>query len=177
MKIYTKTGDKGFTSLTGGKRVKKNDLLVEAYGTTDEANSMIGLALTDMKEPKLEKVKNMLIEVQHDLFHVGAELSTPEGEQVYWPLSNQQVSRLEEFIDELDREIPKLNQFILPGGSKPGATLHVARSVIRRAERLAININNEIVLSYLNRCSDFLFVAARWVNFSLQEVETPFTPI
>lgn len=176
MKIYTKTGDKGYTSLTGGKRVKKNDLSVEAYGTIDEANSMIGLAIAELKAFPSNKVEKMLLEVQRDLFHAGAEISTPEGEKVYWPLVSQQILTLEQYIDELDQEIPPLQQFILPGGSQPGAVLHVARSIVRRAERLVINSEKEMVISYLNRCSDFLFVAARWVNIHLQQPETPFTP-
>jgi len=176
MKIYTKTGDKGFTSLTGGARIKKNDSLVETYGTIDEANSMIGFALSQMRGSQLKKVENMLIQVQEDLFHVGSEISTPAGEKVYWPLKKQQIVHLEHFIDELDKEIPQLTQFILPGGSTPGAALHVARSIVRRAERLAVELDNGKVISYLNRCSDFLFVAARWVNFQLNQSEPAFKP-
>lgn len=176
MKIYTKTGDKGFTSLTGGKRVRKNDQMVEAYGTVDEANSMLGLAVSQIDNPNLEKAKSMLIEVQKDLFHVGAELSTPQDAKVYWPLHEEQVSKIEKYIDELDGELPELRNFILPGGSKAAATLHVTRSIIRRAERSAIDINKELVISYLNRCSDFLFVAARWINMQEREKEVDFIP-
>lgn len=176
MKIYTKTGDKGFTSLTGGTRVRKNNQMVEAYGTVDEANSMLGLAVARIDNPILDKVKSMLIEVQKDLFHVGAELSTPQDTKVYWPLHEEQVSKIEKYIDELDGELPELRNFILPGGTETAAVLHVTRSIIRRAERSAIDINNELVLSYLNRCSDFLFVAARWINMKEEEQELDFTP-
>jgi len=176
MKIYTKTGDKGFTSLTGGKRVRKDDQMVEAYGTVDEANSMLGLAISRIDDPNLEKVKSMLVEVQKDLFHVGAELSTPQDVKVYWPLSAEQVNKIEKYIDDLDGELPELRNFILPGGTEVAAVLHVARSIIRRAERSAIEINNEQVLSYLNRCSDFLFVAARWINLKEGEQELDFIP-
>lgn len=178
-KIYTKTGDKGTTSLTGGKRVKKNDLLVEAYGTIDEANSMIGLALAKIEhcslkdKSSLDKLKLMLIDVQSDLFHVGSEISTPSGEKVYWPLADAHVIRLEANIDQLNDELPALKEFILPGGSEVGATLHLARTIIRRAERKAVSIENEQALSYLNRCSDFLFIAARWINLQLKSIELP----
>ncbi|MFX0561277.1 cob(I)yrinic acid a,c-diamide adenosyltransferase [Tepidibacillus infernus] len=179
-KIYTKTGDQGYTSLTGGKRVKKNESMVEAYGTVDEANSMIGLALAKIDQNnELELLKNMLLNVQHDLFHVGAELSTPVGEKVYWPLYTKQIERLEQYIDKLDQELPPLQQFILPGGSEAGATLHLARTMIRRAERNAISIPQikKETLAYLNRCSDFLFVAARWINMKSGKKENHFTPI
>ncbi|OEF98802.1 ATP:cob(I)alamin adenosyltransferase [Vulcanibacillus modesticaldus] len=175
-KIYTKTGDKGYTSLTGGKRVRKDDIIVETYGTIDEANSMIGLAVAKINHQSLEKIKKMLIDVQGDLFHVGAEVSTPKGERVYWPLKITQITKLEKNIDELEIELPKLQNFILPGGSEIGAILHVARTIIRRAERLAISNENVIVKAYLNRCSDFLFTAARWVNYQLQQNELEFKP-
>lgn len=173
-KIYTKTGDKGYTSLTGGQRVRKDDLLVEAYGTVDEANSMIGLAIVKMEDHNLAKVRAMLMVVQNDLFHVGAELSTPKEAKVYWPLQPEQIERIEKYIDELSEELPELKSFILPGGSEAGAVLHVARSIIRRAERSAIGVDNERALSYLNRCSDFLFVAARWVNLRSGQKEVNF---
>ena len=173
-KIYTKTGDKGYTSLTGGKRVKKTDLLVDAYGTVDEANSMIGLALAKIKDKELDPVKEILIDIQTDLFHVGAEISTPKGEKVYWPLQSDQIKNLEQYIDQLNAELPELMQFILPGGSEIGSILHVARTIVRRAERLAVDSENELVISYLNRCSDLLFVSARWVNLKLNQGELIF---
>jgi len=179
MKIYTKSGDQGYTSLTDGERVKKNDPHVEAYGTLDEANSMIGLALAKLKdEEKLDKVKMILKQVQKDLFCVGSELSTPKGKNVYWPIKEEQIRYLEESIDTLEENLPPLQQFILPGGSEVGAILHLARTIIRRAERQSVEmqelLSTQNVISYLNRCSDFLFVAARWVNEKLDSVEDPF---
>lgn len=175
-KIYTKTGDKGFTSLTGGKRVKKDDPIVEAYGTVDEVNSYIGLAISKLDIKDLEQLKTMLIEIQTILFYVGAEISTPEEEKVYWPLKEEKIKKLENYIDELDQELPQLTQFILPGGSELGAILHLARAITRRAERLSIISNKDHVITYLNRLSDFLFVAARWVNLKLSHSETSFIP-
>ncbi|MFV9511376.1 cob(I)yrinic acid a,c-diamide adenosyltransferase [Tepidibacillus sp. LV47] len=178
MKIYTKTGDQGYTSLIGGERVEKKHPRVEAYGTVDEANSVLGFAITKMVDQPLEKVISMLNQVQHDLFHVGAELSTPKGRNVPWPITEEHVKRLEQFIDDLETDLPPLKQFILPGGSEAGAILHLARTIIRRAERQTIQIKDHlssmIVIAYLNRCSDFLFIAARWVNHKLGYEETPF---
>ncbi|TWT24128.1 cob(I)yrinic acid a,c-diamide adenosyltransferase [Planomicrobium sp. CPCC 101110] len=177
MKIYTKTGDKGMTSLVYGSRVAKNDVLVEAYGTCDEANSMIGLALGHMAEEFFEEKEELgqaFHEIQTKLFHVGAELATPSGKEVKWKLTEQDVEKLEQWIDRYDEQIPVLNNFILPGGHPAGAGLHVARTVVRRTERAAISIGEDvspIVLAYLNRLSDFLFVAARFVNFKLGKKE------
>ncbi|MGM7703299.1 cob(I)yrinic acid a,c-diamide adenosyltransferase [Pseudalkalibacillus sp. Hm43] len=169
MKIYTKSGDKGTTSLVYGDRVPKNDARVEAYGTCDEANSMIGLALSHLDENDREwKVdfEKTLLRVQTVLFHVGAELATPKGKKVGWTLEEKDISFLEEAIDRWDDKLTPLKQFILPGGSQSASALHVARTVSRRAERQAVAIEdvNPLVLSYLNRLSDFLFVAARYVN-------------
>ncbi|WP_339060177.1 cob(I)yrinic acid a,c-diamide adenosyltransferase [Tepidibacillus marianensis] len=181
MKIYTRSGDQGSTSLTGGERVEKNNPHVEAYGTVDEANSMIGLAVAKMGNEKgFEKVRRALYQIQKDLFCVGAELSTPNGQKVYWPLKMEQVTFLEESIDELEEDLPPLHQFILPGGSEVGAILHLSRTIIRRAERQSVHLKSELssqdVITYLNRCSDFLFVAARWVNHLLENVEKSFIP-
>lgn len=177
MKIYTKTGDKGTTSLVYGTRVAKNDVLVEAYGTCDEANSMIGLAVghmtTEFFEEK-EQLETVFHEIQTTLFHVGAELATPKGKEVKWKLMEQDISKLEQWIDQFDAEIPALTNFILPGGHPAGAALHVARTVVRRAERSAIGIGEDVspdVLAYLNRLSDFLFVSARLINQRLGRKE------
>ncbi|WAA12941.1 cob(I)yrinic acid a,c-diamide adenosyltransferase [Fervidibacillus halotolerans] len=172
MKIYTKTGDQGTTSLIYGKRVRKNDVRVEAYGTCDEANSMIGLAISFLKKETFvekEEFLRALYEVQTLLFHVGAELATPEGKEVKWQLKDSHVSELEEKIDRLDEKIPPLKTFILPGGHPAASAIHVARTVVRRAERLAVSLDhiNPVVLKYLNRLSDYLFVAARFVNYTL----------
>lgn len=177
MKIYTKTGDKGTTSLVYGTRVAKNDPLVEAYGTCDEANSMIGVAaghlFNEFFEEK-EEVEAVLHEIQTTLFHVGAELATPKGKEVKWKLTAEDITKLEQWIDRFDAEVPALKNFILPGGHPAGGALHMARTIVRRAERAAISIGEEVppkVLAYLNRLSDFLFVAARLVNLRLGRVE------
>lgn len=177
MKIYTKTGDKGTTSLVYGSRVKKNDPLVEAYGTCDEANTMIGLGVGHLNGEFFEQ-KEALCEIFHQiqtvLFHVGAELATPAGKQVKWKLESEHITQLETWIDEYDAELQPLSNFILPGGHPAGAALHVARTIVRRAERNVIAIGEEVspnVLAYLNRLSDFLFVAARFVNQQLGSKE------
>ncbi|WP_219837247.1 cob(I)yrinic acid a,c-diamide adenosyltransferase [Paenibacillus sp. R14(2021)] len=170
MKIYTKSGDKGQTSLVYGKRVSKNNVRVHAYGTCDEANSMIGLALAALGNgEEWASFRQLLQIVQTKLFHVGAELSTPPLIKVAWPITDEDVRYLEEQIDEMDASLPPLTQFILPGGHLCGAALHAARTIVRRAERAAALVwkeeeINPIVLAYLNRLSDLLFVAARFVN-------------
>jgi cob(I)alamin adenosyltransferase len=172
-KIYTKTGDDGTTGLATGPRRLKSDLRVEAYGTIDEANSFIGLARQHTQE--LAALDTMLMRIQNDLFDLGADLSTPDtGETLaYEPLRiiASQVTRLEAEIDELNADLDPLRSFVLPGGSEAAATLHIARTVARRAERLMVDLarmDGEIVsgeaLAYVNRLSDFLFVAARWTN-------------
>lgn len=173
MKIYTKTGDKGTTSLIYGSRVPKNDALVEAYGTCDETNSMIGLAVGHMHNEFFEEkedLEKIFHEIQTTLFHVGAELATPKGKEVKWKLKEEDITKLEQWIDRFDEELPSLQNFILPGGTAAGGALHVARTVARRAERAAFSIGEDVspnVLAYLNRLSDFLFVAARLVNHRL----------
>lgn len=176
LKIYTRTGDKGTTSLIYGTRIAKNDPRVEAYGTCDEANSMIGLALSHIAKEEMPDLQNILTvfhKVQTILFHVGAELATPIGKEVKWQLDENHVAELEKVIDEWDSELPPLTNFILPGGHPSGAAFHTARTVIRRGERLAVGLDavNPLVLAYLNRLSDLLFVAARFVNLKLGIVE------
>lgn len=172
-KIYTKTGDDGTTGLATGPRRPKSDLRVDAYGTIDEANSFIGLARQHTQE--LATLDAMLMRIQNDLFDLGADLSTPDtGETLaYEPLRiiAAQVSRLEAEIDALNADLDPLRSFVLPGGSGAAAALHIARTVARRAERLMVELSRmdgEIVsapaLEYINRLSDFLFVAARWSN-------------
>ncbi|WP_026802199.1 cob(I)yrinic acid a,c-diamide adenosyltransferase [Pontibacillus halophilus] len=179
MKIYTKSGDKGETSLIYGDRVPKNDVRVDAYGTCDEANSMIGLSLSYLqKEDFLAKEDTLetLHRIQTILFHVGAELATPKGKKVKWQVTSEHIDELEAKIDEWDESLPQLQQFILPSGHEASSTLHVARTVVRRAERLSVaigDLENELVISYLNRLSDFLFVAARYVNAQLGGEELP----
>lgn len=177
MKIYTRTGDKGTTSLIYGDRVKKYDPRVKAYGTCDEANSLIGLGVSHLKkeqEALYQEVSSIFHRIQTVLFHVGAELATPKGKKVMWEIQEKDIEILEEKMDEWDQRLPTLTNFVLPGGSNAGATLHVARTVVRRAERNAVEIGedvNPLVLAYLNRLSDFLFVGARYINQKLQEVE------
>lgn len=171
MKIYTRTGDKGETSLIYGQRVPKNDKRVEAYGTCDEANSMIGLALSYIRKEDIEGKKEFMAvmeRIQTILFHVGAELATPKGKEVKWKLTEQHITELEAQIDKWEETLPPLTNFILPSGTEASAALHSARSIVRRAERTSIHLlddlNNPLVVSYLNRLSDFLFVAARYIN-------------
>ncbi|NRD78230.1 cob(I)yrinic acid a,c-diamide adenosyltransferase [Bacillus sp. BRMEA1] len=173
MKIYTKTGDKGTTSLIYGQRVLKTDLRVEAYGTCDETNSMIGLALSYIHKENFEGkeiIEKTFHKIQTNLFHVGAELATPKGKEVKWSLSPSDIEEMEQQIDLLDAALPALMNFILPGGHPAGAAFHVSRTIARRAERCAVALGEEVnplVLSYLNRLSDLLFVVARYVNHKL----------
>lgn len=172
-KIYTRTGDKGTTALVSGPRRLKHDLRVEAYGTVDETNSAIGVAR--LHTGGLETLDAMLFRIQNDLFDLGSDLATPDnGEPLsYEPLRivESQVTRLENEIDELNASLEPLTSFVLPGGSAAAANLHMARTVCRRAERLMVALSvteNEIVspaaIKYVNRLSDFLFVAARFAN-------------
>ncbi|WP_059172727.1 cob(I)yrinic acid a,c-diamide adenosyltransferase [Bacillus sp. FJAT-27445] len=173
MKIYTKSGDKGTTSLIYGSRVQKNDARVEAYGSCDETNSAIGLALSLLQNEFFagkEEIETVYHKIQTQLFHVGAELATPEGKEVKWSLSGKDIEEMEKRIDEWDSKLPQLTNFILPGGHSAGAAFHVARTVARRAERAAVTLGdsvNPLVLAYLNRLSDLLFVTARFVNLKL----------
>ncbi|WP_077624368.1 cob(I)yrinic acid a,c-diamide adenosyltransferase [Sediminibacillus massiliensis] len=180
MRIYTRSGDKGQTSLIYGKRVPKNDVRVEAYGTCDEANSAIGLAmshLTDDLWDGQEQFQGFMHRVQTILFHVGAELATPKDKEVTWKLKDAHIKELEAQIDQWDGELPALKNFILPSGHPVAAGLHTARTVVRRAERLAValedELQNDLVVSYLNRLSDFLFVAARYANMKAGGQEIP----
>ncbi|WP_026693443.1 cob(I)yrinic acid a,c-diamide adenosyltransferase [Peribacillus kribbensis] len=176
MKIYTKTGDKGTTSLIYGQRVSKTDPRVEAYGTCDEANSAIGLGVSHLMGEEFagkEAILDGLHEIQTVLFHAGAELATPEGKKVNWEMKQEHISNLEHAIDEMEGDLPQLKNFILPGGHPAAAALHLARTITRRAERKAVEIGgvNPLVMSYLNRLSDYLFVAARYVNSKLNRSE------
>lgn len=177
VKIYTKTGDKGKTSLIGA-RVRKDDLRVEAYGTTDELNSFIGKAMTELDTQKFQDILTDLEAIQNELFDAGGDLSVVLEERNY-KLSEASIEQLELRIDVLMEEAPPLERFILPGGSPAAATLHIARTVARRAERRTVTLMNEqddvptTVIRYLNRLSDYLFVAARIVNarLSIQDNE------
>jgi cob(I)alamin adenosyltransferase len=172
-KIYTRTGDDGTTALVTGPRRLKHDLRVDAYGTIDETNSSIGVARLHTGDmPELDA---MLMRIQNDLFDLGADLAAPEtGETLtYEPLRviEAQVTRIESEIDQLNAGLDPLKSFILPGGSPAAAHLHMARTVARRAERIMVELSrfegetiDEPALKYLNRLSDFLFVAARFAN-------------
>ncbi|AVA23169.1 MULTISPECIES: cob(I)yrinic acid a,c-diamide adenosyltransferase [unclassified Rhizobium] len=172
-KIYTKTGDDGTTGLVAGPRRLKHDLRVEAYGTIDETNSIIGVArLHTADMPELDA---MLMRIQNDLFDLGADLSTPETDEPlsYEPLRiiDGQVQRIEQDIDALNAGLQPLSSFILPAGSPASAHIHLARTVARRAERLTVALSRSegervspAALKYINRLSDFLFVAARHAN-------------
>ncbi len=172
-KIYTRTGDNGTTALVTGPRRVKHDLRVDAYGTVDETNSVIGIARLHVDA--LGPLDGMLERIQNDLFDLGADLATPDtGEKPQWePLRivPQQVARLEADIDLLNDSLEPLTSFVLPGGSPAAAYLHLARTVARRAERLIVALSKEEgeivapeVIQYMNRLSDLLFVAARYAN-------------
>ena len=171
MKIYTKTGDAGQTSLRWGERIGKDALRVEAYGTVDEANSFIGLGLAQLSPGAQDAVAEMLLRIERELFDVGADLAVPpnreKGEQP--KVKPEMVAQLEADIDALEAGLDPLRTFILPGGHPAAAALHVARTVARRAERRVVSLMAEepvdpVVLQYLNRLSDYLFVAARAIN-------------
>lgn len=173
-RIYTKSGDKGKTSLGNGKRVLKSSLRINAIGTVDEANSFLGVALMRIKD---EDTRALILKIQNDLFDVGADLCLPEtGEKIdYEPLrvTSKQVDNLEEKIDFYNASLSPLKSFILPGGSDAASYMHLCRTVVRRAERYVCAIVEEegnatcvskMVVQYLNRLSDLLFVLARILN-------------
>ncbi|MEH6948961.1 cob(I)yrinic acid a,c-diamide adenosyltransferase [Peribacillus sp. Hz7] len=171
MKIYTRTGDKGQTSVIGG-RLDKDDIRVESYGTVDEVNSYIGLAVTELDPAIFADVLADLEKIQHELFDCGGDLATI-SEKAPKKLTDEAITYLEERIDAFIVEAPALERFILPGGSKAAATIHLARTVTRRAERLVVALVktgaavSPLALQYLNRLSDYLFAVARVINFRL----------
>jgi cob(I)alamin adenosyltransferase len=173
-RIYTKTGDAGTTALGSGERVPKTSPRISAYGTVDETNAHIGVARVHLAGQDAD-VDAMLLRVQNDLFDLGADLCVPDrGEKLpYEPLriADAQVKRLEDEIDQMNGSLEPLRSFILPGGTAAAAQLHVARTVSRRAERLMVELSSQPgetvsapALKYINRLSDFLFVASRYVN-------------
>ncbi len=180
MKIYTKTGDEGLTSLFGGKRVSKSELRIDTYGTTDELNAWIGV-LRDLEVNKNRK--DTLVEIQDRLFTIGSILATEPGNtKVKIPsLSEDDVIFLEKKIDEMDAVLKPMKFFVLPGGHPSVSWGHVARTVCRRSERLTIALNQSekidpLVIKYLNRLSDFLFVLCRMMTHELKIEETPWKP-
>ena len=166
-RIYTRAGDKGETSLGDGSRVPKLDCRIGAFGTVDELNSALGVALAEPGLPA--RLRDPLAVIQNDLFDVGADLSVPYGVADRLRVEQSHVDRLEQLCDEFNAELPMLKSFVLPGGTPAAARLHVARTTCRRAERDALTAEEEtgvnpLVLAYLNRLSDFLFIVARWAN-------------
>ncbi len=177
MKVYTKTGDKGQTSLLSGERVPKHHLRIEAYGTVDELNSFIGL----LREYEIgDNNKSLLFTVQNLLFDLGAGLSIERQKDIFKNMkkvSNDDIKLLESEIDKMNEDLPPLKSFILPGGSKAVAISHICRTVCRRAERLCTNLAEnteveELSIMYLNRLSDYFFVLARKIAFD-NNVELP----
>ena len=167
-KIYTRTGDDGSTGLADGSRVEKDCFRVKAYGEVDEANSAIGLARLHIDHIDLGR---MLERIQNDLFDLGADLATPtlDDDSKALRIVQSQIDRLESELDHLNEHIAPLKTFVLPGGTPPAAYLHLARAITRRAERETVAMArtetiNPFALKYINRLSDFLFVAARWCN-------------
>ena len=185
-KIYTKTGDKGETSLYGGTRVSKAAARVESYGTLDELNAFIGLAKAEISD---EKVLSQLQKIQFDLFTVGSEAATPTDKMLLangknrldLMISEKEITELELWMDDFDAELEPLKFFILPSGGKAAATVHVCRTVCRRAERAMVFLNEteEVrpeLIKYLNRLSDYLFILARYISKISGEKEDYWNP-
>ena len=179
MKIYTKRGEKGQTSLFGGTTIPKNSVRIHAYGTVDELNSVLGIALSN---PVSRRGSDILNDIQEQLFVLGADLATlPSKKSKIERIGSTQIKQLENWIDELDEQLPDLTSFILPGGSAQGATLHLARTVCRRAERHTVELKasepvSDDAVIYLNRLSDLLFVLARFENREAGNQETKWLP-
>jgi len=180
-RVYTKRGDAGETSLAGGQRIAKNDLRIEAYGTVDELNSFVGLARESARElPDLEQI---LRRVQHELFNLGSILATLPADvhAKQARITAAETAQLEHEIDRMNEELPALRSFVLPGGSRLNADLHVCRTVCRRAERVCVALDaaadvDDEVLRYLNRLSDALFVWSRWASHRMGVLETLWEP-
>jgi cob(I)alamin adenosyltransferase len=188
-RIYTRTGDDGTTGLIGGSRVKKNALRIETYGTVDELSSAIGVARAELRSAastgaRTDRLDAWLAWAQDALFNLGSELATPGSERnaSFPQIAGSDVEALERAIDEAERDLPALANFIHPGGSIPGARLQFARTICRRAERLAITLReredapSEAALRFLNRLSDALFVWARWINDALDAPDHLWNP-
>ncbi len=170
MKIYTKTGDKGETGLFGGERVSKNSLRIEAYGTIDELNAFIGLAIIEVSD---NSVKDLVQKIQNWLFSIGADLATPDNEKTkklnVFRTTEEYYLYIEKEIDNYESKLDELRNFILPGGTKGAALLHICRTITRRAERMVVALNSTVkignnIIIFLNRLSDLFFVLARFDN-------------
>jgi cob(I)alamin adenosyltransferase len=180
-KVYTRVGDKGTTSLADGSAVSKDDLRLETYGTVDELNSFVGLCRATLQQTsEIQSADRSLMDewlerIQNDLFNLGGDLATPIASR--WEsmvvIADQEIVNLEKMIDHLQLTLPPLREFVLPGGTRLNAELHVARTVCRRAERIAVQLQEQAEINpkavpFLNRLSDFFFVASRWVQHLLQ---------
>jgi len=175
MKIYTKTGDAGTTALYGGKRLSKGDLKIEAYGTVDELNSFLGLTAAYIEE---EEYCELFQDIQSRLFDIGTHLAAETGKNnlILPEISEAKITLLEQYIDKMNDNLPELKFFILPGGNQAAATAHIARTVCRRAERCVVRLAEQdtiqpVLIQYLNRLSDFLFVFARKLAYDANEPE------
>lgn len=181
-KVYTKTGDKGSTGLIGGTRVPKDHIRIDAYGTVDELNSVLGVVTDSLGAPAINA---WILEIQDRLFTVGSTLATDPHKDTKMKLPDlheSDITWLEQRIDEMDEVLPPMKSFILPGGHVAASHAHVARCVCRRAERICVHMQNneefvpEVVLKYLNRLSDFLFVLSRYIVFQNKGEEIPWRP-
>jgi cob(I)alamin adenosyltransferase len=187
-RVYTRRGDTGHTSLAGGQRLSKDDIRIEAYGTVDELNSFIGLARESARElaaatPALGDLAAILLRVQHELFNAGSSLATlPEDMHPKQArITGAESAQLEREIDRMNESLPPLRSFVLPGGCRINAELHVCRTICRRAERICVTLSargavDMEILRYLNRLSDALFVWSRWVSHQLGIPETLWEP-
>jgi len=184
-RVYTRRGDDGLTNLAGGQRLAKNTTRIEAYGTVDELNGFVGLARESALEAgdRVAALAGILLRVQHELFNLGSELATlPEDlHPKQARITEQETDRLEQEIDEMNAELPALRSFVLPGGSRLNAELHVCRTVCRRAERVVVTLGGEgaavgMPVQYLNRLSDALFVWSRWASHRLGTAEILWEP-
>ncbi|MFA7273559.1 MAG: cob(I)yrinic acid a,c-diamide adenosyltransferase [Crocinitomicaceae bacterium] len=180
MKIYTKTGDKGQTSLIGGTRVPKSSMRIESYGTVDELNSYLGLIRDQAIDPEYIR---QILEIQDRLFTIGSHLATDiEKSKMKIPdLFQQDIENLEHWMDEMDALLPEMRSFVLPGGHPTVSHTHVARCICRRAERIIVDLMNheqveDIVPQYMNRLSDYIFVLSRKLTLDLNAKETPWKP-
>mgnify|MGYP000045068958 FL=1 len=184
MKIYTKTGDNGTTALIGGSRVKKNDIRVEAYGSVDTLNSYMGLLYAECRVKMPPEILKVLRAIENKLFNIGASLANPNAAQTdgVKGLADADIQLLETSIDAMDAVVPPLNQFILPGGAHAAAHAHIARSLCRQAERRIVGVAeagefvHPIILNYMNRLSDYLFMLARYINVLTETPEATWNP-
>lgn len=180
MKIYTKGGDKGQTSLYGGRRISKDDIRIESYGTIDELNSHVG-HLISLLPVDIDQTK-LLIEIQNRLFTIGSNLASDPQKNLPVPdLNEEDIVKLENAMDNMDSSLPPLTAFVLPGGSAANSVAHVCRTVARRSERRMVSLAaveevNPILIKYINRLSDYFFVISRYIAHVLDHKETPWVP-